>query len=267
LAGNLEITDVEDHGDVIQWAIEAKKTVVIKKIEQNKTLTIKNNDGTIVVLDNYGEIVVEDNDDIISIDRNWPSGRIIIQKNDDDICVQQNEGVVTVNKQRAEVSLETDRPEMEIVQNTGTIDIQANSGGTVVRSVIYVEKNFQNGIVNVNKNDDQVTVRENLGKVSIRNNDQVNIKTNLAGGIININSNSSGIDPSKVYIDENRGVLNVNGNSSGIKDGQIHVKDNMDGTINVNSNEGNLYVPKHNSPKRGTINPQNPPGELIEEYE
>ncbi len=265
LADNLEIIDVEDHGDIVQWAIEAKKTAVIKKVEQNKTLTIKNNDGTIVVLDNYGSIVVEDNDDILSIDKNWPSGRIIVQTNDDDICVQQNEGVITVNNQHAEVSL--DRPEMEIVQNAGTIDIQANTGGAVVRSVVYVEKNLQNGSVNVHKNDDQVTIRENLGTVSIRNDDQVNITRNVAGGTINIESNSSGVDPSKVYVDENRGVVNINGNSSGlIKDAQIHVKDNRQGTINVHSNDGNVYVPNNTSPKRGTITPPNPPGELIEEY-
>ncbi len=266
LADDLEIVDVEDHGEITNKWIEAKKTVVIKKVEQNKTLTIKNNDGTIVVLDNHGSIVVEDNDDIISIDKNWPSGRIIVQTNDDDICVQLNEGVVTVNNEHAEVDV--DRPEIEIVQNTGTIDIQANSGGAVNRSMIYVERNLQNGRVNINKNDDQVTVRENLGTVSIRNDDQVNIKSNLASGTINIDSNSSGIDPSKVYVDENRGILNINGNSSGaIKDAQIHVKDNTQGTINVNSNEGNLYVPKQNSPKYGTINPPNPPGELIEEYQ
>jgi hypothetical protein len=245
LGGAMTIEDIQDHGDVLQPLMEIKKTVVVKKVPNGKSLTVENNDGTLVVVDHMGSLLVNDNDDIISVDRNAPGGVVTINQNDDDISIRKNEGNIVVRNERAAVSLEqTDRPEVTVLENRGTLRITGNTGGTFARSIVYTERNY--GTISIDGNDDQVTVRLNEGTVTIgHNDDEVFIGENRQKGVITVFGNHD-----KVDIARNSGTIHL---TREIDDTYIH--NNQDGIINIGGGaNGTLYVPPAGSPLRGTIN-------------
>jgi hypothetical protein len=219
-------------------------TVGIKKIREGVTLTIENNDGTIVILENKGKLVVEDNDDILRVEDNF--GQIEINQNDDDIAVQRNLGNMVIFNSRPRHSLEqTEVNDVFIFENSGSIRIESNTGGVIVRSTVLIKRNLASGRVDINKNDDQVTIGVNEGVVQVNNNDDT------------------------VELGDNRKQLNIVFNASGVFDDADVLVKKMSGAgaivIQRPGNKGNLLIPKGQRSKV-TVAPGAATGDIEEKF-
>ncbi len=219
-------------------------TVGIKKIREGVTLKIENNDGTIVILENKGKLVVEDNDDILRVEDNF--GQIEIQQNDDDIAVQRNLGSMVIFNSRPRISLEqTEVNDVFIFENSGSIRIESNTGGVIVRSTVFIKRNLSSGRVDINKNDDHVTIGVNEGVVQVNNNDDT------------------------VELGDNQKQLNIVFNASGVLDDADILVKKMSGAgaivIQRPGNKGNLLIPKGQRSKV-TVMPGAATGDIDEKF-
>jgi len=170
----VQIDKVTGHLDI---AGENDGTIVIK--DNSGTVTIGNNDDSIVIENNNGTIYINDNGDTIGVMKN--KGKVVINdnhkgfvsaaiavvenfneleinNNDEDVWISENKGKITIGKTAPNYDY------IGIVKNTGNIDVWGNED--------ELEVKLNEGVVTVNSNQDiiQVGARPS-GKVDVLYND------------------------------------------------------------------------------------------------
>jgi hypothetical protein len=189
------------------------REIVIRKIEQAGSISVANNDGTIVIEENHGTLDINDNDDLINVDCNY--GLIRVNQNDDTLIVHVNRGTIAVTNNGSGQEA-TDL--IKLYDNHGTLTINPPHGN---EDQIVIKRNHEDGTVIVNYNNDTL----NLG---------------MNRGTLNINSNEGGAletDSTINILDNNGGTINIRNN-----EGEVNICHEEPGTINRLENSGEINM-------------------------
>lgn len=156
--GKYEVDDVDD-GNIL----------VIKKIERNHSVTIKNNDGIIVVLENEGTLTFNDNDVFARVSSNKKKGKIVIRNNGLNAAgteyfhIEENMGTVIIKRNNDQIRIGSNA-------KGGTIDIESNGRWSGGDDVIEIKENH--GKVTIRDNDDTIIIKDNYNLVTVLKNTQ-----------------------------------------------------------------------------------------------
>ncbi|MFA5268522.1 MAG: metallophosphoesterase [Methanoregula sp.] len=189
------------------------RAIAIKKIEQPGSISITNNDGTIVIEENHGTFDINDNDDLIIVDCN--NGLIRVNQNDDTLLVHVNHSTIEVMN-NGSASPGTDL--IKIFDNHGTLTINPPHGN---EDRIVIKRNHEGGTVTINYNNDTINIGENRG-------------------ILNINSNEGGpgeVDSTINILDNKGGTINIRDNR-----GEVNICQDEPGTINRLTDSGEINM-------------------------